>query len=345
MRILIAEDETIPRTILRRFLETWGHEVQEASDGLEALDLISEQPGMVDVLVTDWMMPGMDGLELARRVRSMSDESQYIYIIFLTGRGGAKDLIRGFKEGGVDDYIVKPFDPAELDVRIKVGMRLIKAERQLRRYSENLEKIVSQQTEEIRETQGEMISRLFSALESRDEETGDHVRRIGLFSALFAQKLGWSRAQADEIRGAAPLHDVGKVGISDTILLKPGKLTDEEFAVMKTHTTIGASILNGSHYSVIQMAERIALGHHERWDGRGYPQGLAGEDIPMEARITAVADVFDALSNDRVYRKAMPHDKVMQIMHEGRGSHFDPNVFDVFIDSLPEVMDILKENQ
>jgi putative two-component system response regulator len=138
---------------------------------------------------------------------------------------------------------------------------------------------------------------------------------------------------------------VGKVGISDTILLKPGKLTDEEFAVMKTHTTIGASILNGSHYSVIQMAERIALGHHERWDGRGYPQGLAGEDIPMEARITAVADVFDALSNDRVYRKAMPHDKVMQIMHEGRGSHFDPNVFDVFIDSLPEVMDILKENQ
>lgn len=337
MRVLIAEDQAIARLLLSDHLQKWGHEVVETVDGQEAFEYIIDNDGEIDMLITDWSMPRLDGLELAHRVRNLSDYSKYIYIILLTGHGEFNDRILGFSRGGVDDYIVKPFEEAELRHRINVGKRLVTAERQLRQYSHSLESVVRQQTEAIRQTQGEIISRLFSALESRDQETGDHVRRIGFISARLGFYLGWKDQQVDSIQAAAPLHDVGKIGILDRVLLKPGPLTDEEFEVIKTHTTIGAHILGGSSNPVIQLAERIALSHHENWNGSGYPEGRSGTDIPIEARVVAVADVYDALKADRVYRKGMPEEKVLSIIEEESGRKFDPEIARLFLKHIDDI--------
>lgn len=337
MRILIAEDQAIARLVLSTHLKNWGHEVVEAVDGQDALEYYIANDGEIDMLITDWSMPRLDGLELAHRVRNLSDYSKYVYIILLTGHDEFSDRIQGFARGGVDDYIVKPFQEAELRHRINVGNRVVTAERQLRQYSHSLEGIVRQQTEAIRQTQGEIISRLFSALESRDQETGDHVRRIGFISARLGFYLGWRDGEVDAIQAAAPLHDVGKIGILDRVLLKPGPLTPEEFETIKTHTSIGAHILGGSGNPIIRLAERIALSHHENWDGGGYPQGLKGTDIPIEARVVAVADVYDALLADRIYRKGLPEDKVLAIIEEESGRKFDPEIVRLFLHHIPDI--------
>lgn len=337
MRILIAEDQAVARLVLSTHLNNWGHEVVEAVDGQDALECFIANDGEIDMLITDWSMPRLDGLELASRVRNLSDHSKYIYIILLTGHGDFSDRIQGFARGGVDDYIVKPFQEAELKHRINVGNRVVTAERQLRQYNHSLEGIVRQQTEAIRQTQGEIVSRLFSALESRDQETGDHVRRIGFISARLGFYLGWHDWEVDAIQAAAPLHDVGKIGILDRVLLKPGPLTPEEFEIIKTHTSIGARILGGSGNPVIGLAERIALSHHENWDGSGYPQGLKGSDIPIEARVVAVADVYDALLADRIYRKGLPEDKVLAVIEEESGRKFDPGIVSLFLRHIPDI--------
>ncbi|MGD8366420.1 MAG: response regulator [Desulfobacterales bacterium] len=342
MNILIAEDERINLTRLQRFLEKWGNRVYPTANGLDALEtFLSEE---VDIIITDWMMPKMDGLELVKHIRSQSGSASYVYIILLTSRGEREDIVRGLSEAGVDDYIVKPFDPEELKARLTVGERTVRLERTLREYGRGLEKIVRKQTRTIRKTQEETIYRLLSALESRDEETGGHVKRIAHFSAHLAKEIGWQSNRIEDLLLAAPMHDIGKIGVPDTILLKKGRLTDEEFEIIKTHTTIGGTILKDSEYPMLQLAEEIALSHHEKWDGSGYPRGLAGEDIPESGRIVALADVFDALSSDRVYRNASPEDEVIRIMREGRGSHFDPDLFDLFIECLPEFRRISLEN-
>ncbi|UQZ90386.1 response regulator [Deltaproteobacteria bacterium Smac51] len=337
MRILIAEDQQITRLVLNTHLTGWGHQVIEASDGQEALDLISAENAEIDMLITDWGMPRLDGLELAQRVRELSADSKYIYIILLTNHTEPEDRIQGFAKGGVDDYIVKPFEVAELKQRIGVGNRLIMAERNLRLYSQSLERVVRRQTEAIRQTQGEIISRLFSALESRDQETGDHVRRIGFISARLGYYLGWEEREIDDIQAAAPLHDVGKIGILDSILRKPGPLTPDEFKIIQTHTVIGAHILADSQNPVIRMAETIALRHHENWDGTGYPDGLAGDEIPVEARVVAVADVYDALMTDRIYRRGLTEEKVLEIIRQERGKKFDPTIVDLFLRNIDEI--------
>jgi putative two-component system response regulator len=225
-----------------------------------------------------------------------------------------------------------------------VGERTVRLERTLREYGQGLEKIVRRQTRTIRKTQEETIYRLLSALESRDEETGGHVKRIAHFSAHLAREVGWQGNRIEDLLLAAPMHDIGKIGVPDTILLKKAPLTDEEFEIIKSHTTIGGNILKNSEYPMLQLAEEIALSHHEKWNGSGYPRALAGEDIPESGRIVALADVYDALSNDRIYRKASPEDEVIRIMREGRGAHFDPDLFDLFIDSLPEFRRIAREH-
>ncbi len=342
MNILIAEDERINLTRLQRFLEKWGNRVYPTANGLDALEtFLSEE---VDIIVTDWMMPKMDGLELVKHIRSQGGSRPYVYIILLTSRGERGDIVRGLAEAGVDDYIVKPFDPEELKARLSVGERTVRLERTLREYGQGLEKIVRRQTRTIRKTQEETIYRLLSALESRDEETGGHVKRIAHFSAHLAREVGWQGNRIEDLLLAAPMHDIGKIGVPDTILLKKGPLTDEEFEIIKTHTTIGGNILKNSEYPMLQLAEEIALSHHEKWNGSGYPRALAGEDIPESGRIVALADVYDALSNDRIYRKASPEDEVIRIMREGRGAHFDPDLFDLFIDSLPEFRRIAREH-
>jgi len=342
LNILIAEDDAIILKRLEHFLEKWGHRVISAHDGLEALEKFLSAE--VDLIITDWMMPEMDGLELVGHLRGQVTNKPFVYIILLTSRGDKTDVVKALSEGGVDDYIVKPFDPDELRARVGVGERTVRLERTLREYGQGLEKIVRQQTRIIRQTHEETIIRLLTALESRDEETGGHVRRIALLSAVMAEAFGWSNDLVEDLRLAAPMHDIGKIGVPDVILLKQGRLTPPEFEIIKTHTTIGGNILKDSEYPMLQLAHEIALNHHERWDGTGYPRGLSGESIPEAARIVALVDVYDALSHDRIYRKASPEEEVLQIMSDGRENHFDPNCYDLFIELLPEIKKISEEN-
>jgi len=342
LNILIAEDDPITLRRLQHFLEKWGHHVRMAPNGLDALEQFLSEP--VDIVITDWMMPEMDGLALVRHIRNRSKDKAYVYTILLTSRGDKEDVVKGLSEVGVDDYVVKPFDPDELRARLSVGERTVRLERTLREYGEGLEKIVRKQTRLIRHTQEETIIRLLTALESRDEETAGHVRRIGLFSAHLAEVSGWSGEQVDDIRLAAPMHDIGKIGVPDAILQKNGPLTTEEFEIIKSHTTIGGQILGDSAFPMLQMAYDIAYCHHEKWNGGGYPRGIRDEDIPAAARIVAIVDVYDALSQDRVYRKASPEPEVMAIMQTARGSHFDPDLFDQFVKSIPVLRKIAADN-
>lgn len=343
MKVLIAEDERVGRQLLKHYLLEWGHQVSEAEDGVQALEMYrADKP---EVVITDWTMPRLDGLELAKRVRALGQQGwPFSYIIMLTARAGQDDLVAGLIQGAADDYVIKPFDPAELRARLQVGERTVRLERALSDYNRSLKAKVYEQTQQIRQSQEETIIRLLAALQHRDVETGDHVRRIGLFSALVAQQLGWTLEQVENIRLAAPMHDIGKIGVPDAVLRKPGRLTPAEFEIIKTHTVVGRDILGGSSFAMLQMAEEIAHGHHERWDGGGYPRGLAGANIPEEARIVALADCYDAMSCDRVYRQAMTQDEVLAIMAQGRGSHFDPRLYDVFMGVLPQIQRILAEN-
>lgn len=342
MNILIAEDESITLRRLQHFLEKWDHHVIAAQNGLDALEKFLSQD--IDLVITDWMMPEMDGMELVRHIRNSGGDKPYVYTILLTARGDKEDVVKGLSEVGVDDYVVKPFEPDELRARVSVGERTVRLERTLREYGAGLEKIVRKQTRLIRQTQEETIIRLLTALESRDEETGGHVRRIGLFSAHLAEAAGWTQEQVEDIRLAAPMHDIGKIGVPDAILLKKGPLTTEEFEVIKSHTVIGGQILGDSEYPMLQMAHEIALYHHERWEGSGYPENLSGEGIPAAARIVALVDVYDALSQDRVYRKASPEQEVLENMKQSRGNHFDPQFYDLFIQSIPDFKRIAAEN-
>lgn len=342
MNILIAEDDAITLRRLQHFLEKWDHHVTTAANGVEALEKFLDQD--VELVITDWMMPEMDGMELVRQIRSGGRDKPYVYTILLTSRGEKEDVVKGLSEVGVDDYVVKPFEPDELRARLSVGERTVRLERTLREYGKGLEKIVRMQTRLIRKTQEETIIRLLTALESRDEETGGHVRRIGLFSAHLAEAAGWTQEEVEDIRLAAPMHDIGKIGVPDAILRKEGPLTTDEFEVIKSHTTIGGQILGDSEFPMLQMAHEIALYHHERFDGGGYPEDRKGEDVPVAARIVALVDVYDALSQDRVYRKACPLEEVLESMRQSSGSHFDPQFFDLFLDSIPDFQRIAAEN-
>ncbi len=342
MNILIAEDDAITLRRLQHFLEKWDHHVTTAANGVEALEKFLDQD--VELVITDWMMPEMDGMELVRQIRSGGRDKPYVYTILLTSRGEKEDVVKGLSEVGVDDYVVKPFEPDELRARLSVGERTVRLERTLREYGKGLEKIVRMQTRLIRKTQEETIIRLLTALESRDEETGGHVRRIGLFSAHLAEAAGWTQEEVEDIRLAAPMHDIGKIGVPDAILRKEGPLTTDEFEVIKSHTTIGGQILGDSEFPMLQMAHEIALYHHERFDGGGYPEDRNGEDIPVAARIVALVDVYDALSQDRVYRKACPLEEVLESMRKSRGSHFDPDLFDLFLEAIPDFRRIAAKN-
>ena len=334
MNILVAEDQEMAREVLCHHLREWGHNVTEAANGKEALTEILQSPDSIDVLITDWNMPLMDGIELSQKVREISLSSHYIYIILLTSKGDFSDIVQGFSQGQVDDYIPKPFEETELQLRIQVGYRLIASERKLRMYNENLELLVREQTQTIRETQKEIIIRLFSALESRDQETAEHVQRIGHISAHICAVLGWDQNMIDVIQAAAPLHDIGKIGISDSILRKPGPLNKEEIIQIQQHAIIGAKILSGSNNHVIKMAETIAHYHHENWDGSGYPSGLKEDEIPIEAQIVSITDFYDALLSDRVYRKGLPEDEIIGIIKSLRGKKFSNKLTDIFLEYI-----------
>ena len=335
-KILIVDDEKYICSALSRWLEPEGYECVIAHDYDQAMACLENYE--FDLLISDINMPGKSGVELLRITRELFPATAVLMATAVDERNVAIHSL----ELGAYGYMIKPFDKNEFIINIATALERRRLELQSKEYERRLEQEVRDRTADIRHREEEIALRLVWASEYRDDDTGEHIRRMGMFSSLLAEALHLPQDFVDDIRVAAPMHDVGKIGISDNILLKPGPLTPDEFELIKKHTEIGAGILGGSDIPLLRLASTIALSHHEKLDGSGYPQGLKGEDIPEAARIVAITDVYDALSYDRVYRKAFPEDKVMEIMHEGNGLHFDPKIFDCFLDTLPAFQEVQK---
>jgi cyclic di-GMP phosphodiesterase len=333
-RILIVDDRPENVVLLRRVLSKAGYtDVQSTSEPSQAEKLF--QAYRPDLVLLDLHMPEMDGFAVLERLRSLTARSTYLPILVLTGDHDPLKR-RQALAAGATDFLAKPFDIVEVVLRIRNLLETRHLHSLLSNQNAVLEAGVRQRTRELEEAQGEILARLAAAAEHRDDDTGRHIFRVGHMSAAIAESLGLASEAVELIRGAAPLHDVGKIGVPDHILLKAGKLTPDEFAVMKTHTTIGAAILAGGRSALVIEAERIALNHHERWDGTGYPNGLSENAIPLGARIVAVADVFDALTHARPYRPAWPLDRVMDEIRAQDGHAFDPPVVAAFLKSIPK---------
>ncbi len=278
-------------------------------------------------------MPGGSGLDLLDQVRQTLPDTA---AIMLTAEGDTAKAIRALTAGAYG-YLIKPVERQELLIQVASALERQRLVIENRQYLHELEAKVREQTRDIRRAHEETIHRLVKASLYRDEETGAHIKRTGWYSELLAATIGWDGERVEQIRLAAPMHDIGKIAIPDAILCKPGRLTPDEFITMQTHARLGAKLLGGSQSPVLRMAHEIALAHHERWDGSGYPSGLRGTEIPEAARIVAIVDVFDALIHDRVYRPALPEAEVLEALRAGRGTHFDPELLDVFMSLLPEM--------
>ena len=320
MTVLIVDDNPTNLMVLRHLVGRMDNcDPLTMSSGEEALSWC--QQNTPDLILTDYMMPGMDGLSMVKSLRAMP-HIQDIPVIMVT-TSDMKEVRQNALEGGATDFLAKPVDPAETRARIQNLLKLRRAQRQLR-------EVAAQ----------DLVIRLSHIAESRDPETGKHIERMAFYAQIIANRLELGPEIEERIFLSAPMHDIGKVAIPDHILLKPGKLTPEEFDIMKTHAARGADFLQGSELPLLQMAHDIALGHHEKYDGSGYPSGLAGDAIPMAARIVAVADVFDALTSSRPYKPAWEIERALDFMRAQRGLHFDPQVLDAFLASLDQVLDI-----
>ncbi len=329
IRILVVDDEDHVCRLLARWLSTQGYDCRTATSGEAAWEMAMKDPPELAIL--DIMMPGMSGIELLARFAWEQPDVAVIMVTAVDDRRTAEKAL----ELGAYGYVIKPFEMNEIFIHVAGALHRRKLVAMKKRYTQDLEREVRERTESLRKSQEEIIVRLLMATEFRDEETGAHIRRIGRYAATLAEAAGWRQSDVDDILLAASMHDIGKIGISDTILLKPGKLTREECERVKHHPRIGAGILAGSDIPLIRMAHDIALTHHEKWDGTGYPNGLAGEEIPESGRITAICDVYDALIMDRPYRAALPEEEVLRIMTPEKGRSFDPRLFDIFMDVLP----------
>ncbi len=345
-RILVADDDEMVRELHAEFIRGFGYEVELAADGIEAIAKVGLG---VDLVLTDAHMPNLDGFDVARRIRKTRTADE-LPIVMVTSLEARQDRVRAY-ESGINDFINKPVDHTELRLRLRWLLELKSAHDRLRRSKQTLEDTVERRTRELRHALEEVtraqrlvqeghldtIRRLTIAAEYKDHDTAGHIERIGRYSEVLGHAMHLAPGTVDLLLHAAPMHDVGKLGIPDHILLKPGPLDDEERRIMNTHTTIGAQILTGSTSPVIQMGERVALAHHEKWNGAGYPKGISGETIPLEARICAVVDFFDALTMDRPYRKAVANDEVVRMIRDESGRSFDPSVVEVFLDVRAEI--------
>jgi putative two-component system response regulator len=343
-RILIVDDEEHNIEILRRILTRAGFtRVESTTDSRDAKRLyVRHRP---DLILLDLHMPHLDGLEVMAQLAEVA-EASYLPILILsadvTPEARRQALSRGAK-----DFVNKPFQQDEILLRIKTLLETRLLYLQIQTQNQILEARVRERTRALEEAQVEIIERLAVAAEFRDDNTGQHTQRVGQMSALLARQLGLPDTQVSLIRRAAPLHDVGKLGVPDTILLKLGKLSEEEFAVVKTHTVIGARILSGGKFPLLRLAEEIAFSHHERWDGSGYA-GIPGTRIPLAGRIVSVADVFDALTQQRPYKPAWPVSDAIAEIDRQRGRQFDPDVVDAFIrviEQQPTVADARNDSQ
>ncbi len=334
VRILVVDDEEGVRQLVQRWLHDAGYTVHAARDVAEAAQLLDRYG--CDLVTCDIAMPGENGAAWMKRLHARHPE---LPVLMLTACDDVNLAIDALSQGAWG-YLLKPLTKDELLIHVTRALerRCLLVEHRV--YLETLERTVINQTCELREATEEVIQRLIATSLAHDDETGEHIQRIGVMSGLVTQALGWSSDDVDLIRLAAPMHDIGKVGVPDAILRKPGPLTPAEFEVMKRHTTIGASILSGSRLPMLQMAEQIALSHHEKWDGSGYPHGIRQEQIPLAARVVAVVDVYDALTHDRVYRPRLPEDQALAILRAGLGTHFDPQVVAAFFAVLPSISEL-----
>ncbi|HAA57557.1 MAG TPA: two-component system response regulator [Myxococcales bacterium] len=352
--ILIVDDEPTNQELLAAMVELLGHNVILESGGPQALARLDHD---IDLLLLDLMMPGMNGFEVVSKIR---EDAQYknfkdIPIILVTALSDKAQRLKAV-EVGANDFIAKPVEKIELKVRIGSLLKMKEAQDELKRHRQNLEDIVVERTslleehiakiskmkQELYEANIETIRRLAVASEYKDEDTGAHILRMSRYANLLAEKLHLSSDEAEIIRHASTMHDVGKIAIPDAILMKPGKLTPEEWKIMQQHTVIGAKMLANASSELLSAGAVIALNHHEKWDGSGYPNGLSGQKIPLWGRICALADVFDALTSERPYKKAFSLEKARSIMQEGKGSHFDPQLLDIFMDNFEEFTRIKK---
>lgn len=342
--ILIVDDEPNILMCLQAFLEDSGYQIATANNGQEALDAITANPP--DMLILDLNMPKMSGHELLKHTSASFPDMPKLV---LSGIGDIAVAMQTIHEGAWD-FLSKPiYDMKILSHKISMLEENARLVRENRLHRENLERLVEQKTtemqqlsQEIIDTQKEIVAKLGDVIETRSNETGNHVRRVAHISSLLAVKYGFDPIEAETLRMASPLHDVGKVGIPDGILNKPGKLTDAEFEQIKTHTTIGYNMLKESKQPIIQAAAIISLQHHEYWNGGGYPQGLQGEDIHIYGRITAIADVYDALRQKREYKESWSQEKTLEFIKKNSGVMFDPKLVELFLQSIPELEEILR---
>lgn len=314
--LLLVDDEPANLQVLQNILAS-DYRLLFARDGERARRIArSERP---DLILLDVMMPGLSGHEVCQALKQ-DPQTRHIPVIFVTALSDVEDEIRGFDLGAVD-YITKPVSAPIVRARVRNHLSLV-------------------QLDELVETRLAVVQRLGRASEYKDNETGLHVIRMSHYSRLIALACGMGAAWSDTLLNASPMHDVGKIGIPDAILQKPGKLDAEEWKIMKRHAEIGARIIGEDGSDLMAMAREVALCHHEKWDGSGYPKGLAGEQIPLAARIVAIADVFDALTSERPYKKAWPVEEATQLIREQAGKHFDPALVEAFLIALPEILQV-----
>ncbi|HJV03613.1 MAG TPA: HD domain-containing phosphohydrolase [Burkholderiaceae bacterium] len=341
MDVLIVDDEPTNLELFRHMLATTvGATPRLASDPVAALDWCSRNEP--DLVLLDYMMPGMDGLEFLRRFRALPGKAMTPVVMVTADTESA--VRHQALQLSANDFLTKPVNTAELRARVGNLLTLRKAQRELANRATWLADKVREATAAIAERDREIILRLSRAAEYRDPETGDHLLRMAAYAALTARGLGMGPDECELVRDAAPMHDIGKVGIADSILLKRGRLTSEEVAIMRGHARIGADILEGSSSPLLQAAAQIALSHHEKFDGSGYPQGLIGTAIPIYGRITAVADVFDALTSERPYKKAWTLEAAAEHLRAGAGGHFDPDCVRALLADWPAVCAIHQQH-
>ncbi len=336
-RILIVDDKPANLRLLDKMLRSQGYKgLVLVGDPREVIGLY--QSARPDLILLDINMPHLDGYQVMEQLKELNDPL-LPPIVILTAEYGKDSLLRALA-AGARDFVAKPFDRNELLMRVRNLLDAQLAHRLLYDQKAVLESMVQVRTEELKHSRLQVVQRLGMAAEYRDEETGNHILRMSHISALLARALGWNEADSELILHASPMHDIGKIGIPDAILLKPGKFEPPEWEIMKTHASIGGALLEGDDSDLMRMAREIALTHHEKWDGSGYPEGLVGEAIPQAGRIAALADAFDALTSERPYKKPWTIEDTVELIKENSGKHFDPQLVEVFLQELPEILAI-----
>lgn len=331
--VLVVDDSADNIAVFSKILSE-KYRVKAAKNGAKALEIAFGS--VPDIILLDIMMPGMDGYEICRQLKNDS-RTKKIPVIFVTAKGEIEDETKGFELGAVD-YITKPVSPSIVLARVNTHLQLYDNSREL-------ENAVHHRTMELVQSQLEIVRRLGRAAEYKDNETGMHVIRMSYYSCVIAKGIGVDEATVDLLLNATPMHDVGKIGISDSILLKPGKLTAQERKEMQKHCEFGAEIIGVHENKLLKLARSVALNHHEKWDGSGYPKGLKGNEIPIEGRIVAIADVFDALTSRRSYKEPWSVEKAVDYIREESGRSFDPDLVAVFIENISEIIKIYGNNR